>query len=92
MICCTVRIISGDWTLIFFFRSRTSEMNEVEPASFTQYCMYKFRTFIRVFELFMVVSLSDFDVILLKWYWRPVMIIVQPYVFLALFVYMLMNC
>jgi hypothetical protein len=39
----------------------------------------------------MVVSLSDFDVILLKWYWRPVMIIVQLYVFLALFVYMLMN-
>jgi hypothetical protein len=27
-------------------------MNEVEPASFKQYCMYKFRTFIRVFEFY----------------------------------------
>jgi hypothetical protein len=39
----------------------------------------------------MMVLLSDFDVILLKWYWRPVVIIVQTYVFFVLFEYMLIN-
>jgi hypothetical protein len=38
-----------------------------------------------------MVLLHSFDEILLKWYLRPVVIIVQPYIFFALFVYMLMN-